>query len=247
MKTKKYLIVFIFLIISTTSSAEDINAALLNGGSLTGYVFVYQNNNRYGTYLPGTIVQIEGTNKSAVTDENGKWIINDVPAGVYNIKYSRKNFISSRDYNIQFIGTGELVLEQKYLAPIDDRTISKFTFSVTDNNFQVGGKVSSSSTYPACIAIFFSKSYEEIKPEMEFNYVGAGEISADSTDFNVLIYFSDNVTKYFNVRRGETYFIRIAAVSNKWHAPPEVNPVTRKFQILTEGINFSEAKQIVFD
>lgn len=62
----------------------------------------------------GVTVTLEGTSYSAVTDANGIWSISDLPAGTYDLMYSRDGYTRQKSCCFQFVGGGTAVAPYPY-------------------------------------------------------------------------------------------------------------------------------------
>lgn len=51
-------------------------------------------------------ISIDGTNISTTADSNGYWVLNNLPAGIHNITFSRPGFAPYREIGYQFVGGG---------------------------------------------------------------------------------------------------------------------------------------------
>jgi hypothetical protein len=58
--------------------------------------------------LEDVVVRIEGTNIMADTDEDGEFYIDEIPAGIYTISFSKKGFLKAEQHNVE-IGTENMV------------------------------------------------------------------------------------------------------------------------------------------
>jgi len=120
--SKFFLLVFlIFGSIGLQAAEKD--------GKITGKVYDGSN----GSVLPDAIIKIEGENKGAAADLDGKFEINSLKPGLYNVKISYVGYIS-KNYKVDIKGNDIVSLE----VVLDPETTTTDTVTVeavrTQNN-----------------------------------------------------------------------------------------------------------------
>ncbi|MDP4198759.1 MAG: hypothetical protein Q8922_02195 [Bacteroidota bacterium] len=89
----------------------------------------------------GVTVLIEGTNFSASTDVTGQWVIEHVPAGVYNVIVTKPSFDTDLTAEYQIIGAGTQFLEHAMIQAIPLDSIPIVSLSAVKRTYDsVGGK-----------------------------------------------------------------------------------------------------------
>ena len=105
------------------SGEAGANGTVTNG-TITGRVVRYD---EYGTLSnatwSNTSVSIDGTSFSTITDTTGSYTLNNVPAGVYTISYSKLNLANTKEQQISFPGNGKLY--------VNTSIADKATFNIT--------------------------------------------------------------------------------------------------------------------
>jgi hypothetical protein len=80
-------------------------------GTITGKVELYTDQNTPQTTDKGSVlVSIKGTTMSTLTDTTGKYTLNQVPAGIYTMVFSRGGYGVYEEQQISFPGNGKLYI-----------------------------------------------------------------------------------------------------------------------------------------
>jgi hypothetical protein len=110
-------------------------------GNINGFVNLLRSDGSRAPDLSGAIVNLDGTSLSAITDTNGKWVIPDITAGIYTIKYTKDGYGTYVDMNRQFVGGGNLYFGKITLAQPPDFfvTIDSLKTSSDSNSLTVVG------------------------------------------------------------------------------------------------------------
>ncbi len=87
----------------TSCSDPPTSQSIGNPGTLIGFVEVSSPAGSTSDHS-GTTVELEGTTLSTTTDATGRWVLNNVPAGIYTIRSSRNNCGYVRQIGFQFVG-----------------------------------------------------------------------------------------------------------------------------------------------
>ncbi|HEY3876029.1 MAG TPA: carboxypeptidase-like regulatory domain-containing protein [Candidatus Kapabacteria bacterium] len=131
------LFVLLILFISGCTNTTDPPAPLSTGATLKGTVTAYTSNAPSFVSAEGTVISIQGTAFQAIADTGGHFEIDNVPAGVYNIIFSKPGF-DSMVYPVHHIlGAGTDIIEDAYLVQESNDSVAivgssaVFTVSVT--------------------------------------------------------------------------------------------------------------------
>ncbi|MCX6155654.1 MAG: carboxypeptidase-like regulatory domain-containing protein [Candidatus Kapabacteria bacterium] len=110
----------IFIAIMLISSCKD--NSLLNGktGDLMGQISDDAGNN-----LSGVKVEVKGISQTYLTDANGKFNIQNLPIGTYDIYFSKTGYDSTAIFGLYFLG--ENVFMTTSNIPLQHKTVSKCT------------------------------------------------------------------------------------------------------------------------
>ena len=91
-------------------------------GTISGFVYLADPDTIY-TDHSGVIIQIENTAFTTSTDSNGRWSIDELPAGTYNVLLSKNGFGYYKYTSVQFIGGGEYYIGTRFLISIPNLTV----------------------------------------------------------------------------------------------------------------------------
>ncbi|MHA1342160.1 MAG: hypothetical protein ACTSO2_19490, partial [Promethearchaeota archaeon] len=86
---------------------------------ITGYIEVRDEYFNPLDDFSGVSINIKGTNYITQSDSTGKWTLTDIPAGVYDLIYSKSGFDSLLIFGFSFAGNGTAFVESgltKYFA-----------------------------------------------------------------------------------------------------------------------------------
>jgi len=104
-------------------------------GSLSGYVYLVDQNDNLLTNRSGVTVSIGGTNLSTTSDSTGKWTLNNVSTGVYQITFSKSGYDSFILPTNQFVGGGSVNIADIYL--VQRQTFGVTTSTIKDSSISV--------------------------------------------------------------------------------------------------------------
>lgn len=92
----------------------------------------------------GVLVELEGTGRSSTSNAEGEWRIENVPAGVYDITFSKMGFSSQKLFNQQFVGAGEYYSGSLDLMQLPEFSVVdvQMTPNPAEGHFEVSGMIS---------------------------------------------------------------------------------------------------------
>ncbi len=123
----KYINVFLFVILIATISfnckkteIEQFNTE----GSITGSTVVNDIFSGVWQYYTteGISVQIENTELSTVTDEDGNYTISNIPSGTYNLVFSLDGYAEMKQCGVQVIGESDYPKEIEMVRLVQKST-----------------------------------------------------------------------------------------------------------------------------
>jgi hypothetical protein len=135
-----FLLLLVCALTGCSSDSPTTSAAAT--GALEGWILPF---NPEWTDAPraGSMVAVEGTNFSATTDSLGHWRIGNLPAGTYDLSFSRSGYAPHRVIGFQFVGGGTAYLPAHIpLWEQTTATISELRAVVVDT-FRNGASVRS--------------------------------------------------------------------------------------------------------
>jgi hypothetical protein len=104
---KKYLSCLILCIILFAGcSKNDCPVCSTKTGNIMGRVELHDEDVNLIGNNSGVTVTLKGTNYSSQTDSSGNWLLKDVPAGIYDVIFSKPGYDTLFVFGYQFIGNG---------------------------------------------------------------------------------------------------------------------------------------------
>jgi hypothetical protein len=105
-------------------------------GNMVGYVIAHDTTSTSGYIdsLPnsGIRVSIDGTNYSAITDKDGRWGMDNIPPGTYNISFTKDSYAIEKMIAYRFSGNGTDFLFSTDIYQIAKRNASLVLRPFTD-------------------------------------------------------------------------------------------------------------------
>lgn len=193
-------------------------------GAVNGIVKLYDESGEAMTNLSGVVVTIPGTSISFTTIEDGKYLLNGVPAGTYNIKYSKKGF----GYAIEQVlvtGNGTLNLDFVDLHQLPIEVVDAIKYEGYDSlaaayNFLVSLKGGFTDSKLNIVLPFSSQPDVNItNPDLKIQYEVAPKIAG--INFTTQVARVRLARSYFNKYPKKIIYIRafIASGDASIHDP----------------------------
>ena len=130
---KFFLLIIFALSLSGCRSEETSPLDISLKGDIVGQIYSYGGQE-------GFIVSINGLQQQGITDERGKWIIHDVPTGIYTITFKKEGYASARIEQFQFVGGGVAHIPPFELNKLDTAKvrIDSIRFGVREGDSSLG-------------------------------------------------------------------------------------------------------------
>jgi hypothetical protein len=130
MKVHSLFLLAVLMLFLGCESDQQVTNITVTGlkGTLEGRV-------RFDDMIPpfgGVLVTIEGTNFSALSDDQGYWAVSDLPAGTYVIRYEKEGYGLKKKFGIQFVGGGISYAPEETLRPIIATHVNIFYAAAKD-------------------------------------------------------------------------------------------------------------------
>ena len=136
------------LFLSTLSvlfiSCEDNPTISISTGSIAGFVKLIAYSTDDTNDLSGFRVSIDSTDLYTLTDSSGRWQIDNVPQGIYNIRYEKVGYTHWMEQSFQFVGNGKAFVNAIYLAKLPTFQILDVLTVINNNDIQVTCKLTDS-------------------------------------------------------------------------------------------------------
>ena len=120
---------------TTESPVSSVSSTPLTG-TLKGRVQFGSMDRADYPMAPGAAtVSVEGTGISTTTDSLGRWQIDSLPAGTYDLSFTRSGFATRREVGFQFVGGGVAYLPFTFhLWKMTTVTLTDLTATIVDTS-----------------------------------------------------------------------------------------------------------------
>jgi hypothetical protein len=110
------------------------------GGSMSGFVNLFQSDGSQDANPSGVTVSIQGASLSTTTDSTGKWTINGLTTGTYTVTYTKPGYGMTEQPDVQFAGGGTDYLGTIIMAQPPNFTVKLDSAELTSvNNGSIEG------------------------------------------------------------------------------------------------------------
>jgi len=126
-----------FLIFISCEGAEGPAGPTLRGDLIGNFNLVFDQFGEPMTDKGSIEVLVEGTTpeKKTLTDAEGKFIIEDLPTGTYNLVFSKIGFQTLKIFSLQFVGGAvPLYYGAPTLSELSTTSLEEFSAEATDEN-----------------------------------------------------------------------------------------------------------------
>jgi hypothetical protein len=244
---KYNVVILLSLLIICGFKGEPDSTKTILYGNIKGLVILYDEYVNQIFDASGVTVSLEGTSLSTVTSRDGSWIIENVPAGIYNIKFSKAGYPTMKYYNRQFVGGGTLVLDDQQMERLPSLKVTflRTYSSKSPNSIIAEGSVSSNSTIPHKIIVFFSSEPITLSGTMLFNYAIDGFVDKDSVNFKTYANMEPGSKFKYGFESGEKLYAVAFTIPYWWYWFSAYNPVTKRYEINPDEFNFSNIDSVI--
>ena len=200
---KLFFILSLFILISCKDN--DLVSPLPTG-TIVGYVYL-SDGSPYKTNDNSNVnVALENTNFATITDSLGRWYFDNVPQGIYDIRFSKEGFGTTEKQGFQFVGNGTASAGIIYLQKLP--TFSVFNVSDSTEGSQVVITFSVSDTELNQYVRYFVGRTTNVKAKTPFyTFESIIYIPNLKTTFSFTI--SQNELFYYGFKSGEKAYLKI--------------------------------------
>jgi len=174
-------------------TVPDLILAANNRGNITGTVLLYNNEGTVNADNSGITVSIDNNNVSTKTGADGKWTLDSIPSGTYDITYSKDGYGSVKSMGVNHAATNHattFLSISKILNQISDIGITAIQISNFDANTNMASLIQS-GVAPNGVHIepIFANSSSSLKPVRLFfsdnaNVTAANYLTAEKERFS---------------------------------------------------------------
>lgn len=210
-KLKIYFVIsFLF---SFVVSCTDTVAPVLTG-SISGFVNLYEESGAQIKDRAGVKVYIEGRNSFAYTNTDGRYLLENVEAGIFNIVFEKAGFGIHKIIAREFVGGGDAYLYNIALLVLPSFNVTSLDIIKTNGSFpylRMSGNLSDAREYSRMVVLFFGKKENVSNDPMNYLYVNTAYVNEDSSSYSSSLYYKEYLLDSgFN--SGET--VHVAAYSS---------------------------------
>ena len=212
----KIYFVMLFLF-SFFVSCTDTVAPVLTG-SISGFVSLYEETGAQIKDKAGVKVHIEGRNNFAYTNTEGRYSLENVEAGIFNIVFEKAGFGIYKIIAREFVGGGEAYLYSVGLTKLPTFNVASIIINTNPNSFPylwMNGNLSDARNYYRVVVIFFGKSEEVSNDPQKYLYVTSFNAYPDSSSYSYSLWDKQYLIQSgFN--SGETVYVAAYSSSEYW-------------------------------
>jgi hypothetical protein len=207
------------LYIRDTLHVPDTNALKLKG-RLHGKALLYD----FGGYAPnhsGITVHFDSTPYSTVTGDSGRWTMDSLPTGTYDMVFSKEGYGTYWLFGVQFVGGGDVympTLQQVALPLIPMTTFSDIKASrvVSHGHYKV---YHIDGILPApfkgtAARIYCGRDSTVSSDPMHYTFVAFGRV--DTLTGALDAGFTDDLAPPYGLIRGERYYMAVYPVASMY-------------------------------
>ena len=180
-------------------------------GDIIGYGRLFDLNGVHSGSDSGISVSIEGTGLKTTSVRDGRWVLSNVPAGIYTLSFSYPGYGTYNYVGFQFVGGGQLYFgtQSIYQTPL---------FTVINLASKTGTAITLTGTLSGKfpngtrnVRFFVGTSAAVSSDPSQYLYSLSTAVSSTSTSFSVSISPDDPALTKAGVVSGQTiYFIAYA-------------------------------------
>ncbi len=180
------LAVSMLLLIATLSCTDTVAPVLT--GDITGFIFLIDDEGRQVKDKSGVKVSIEGRQNFTYTDSNGKYKLENVSAGIFNIVFEKEGYGLHKIIAREYTGGGQAYLYSITLIELPAFEVSSLSITKSSDNLIISGNVTGENSYYRNVMIFFSKNSNVSSDPKNYLTQITAYVYEDSSQFSRLIY-----------------------------------------------------------
>jgi hypothetical protein len=214
------LVVFSFILIGCKGEQGPPGpAGPTLSGNIQGYVRLYNEHGIPVSNRSGVSVSLEGTAYNSTSDSTGKWVLINVPAGIYTAVLRKVGYFDARMEGFQFVGGGTLSTWPLDMADVPTFTVPSImaSTSVPSQTITVSGTVSSPSPSQRAVLIFYGRTASVSYAEGSYSFAEEAAAYSNSTGFIRISSMDSTQRATYGFFTGQHIYIRAYPCS--WMGP----------------------------
>ncbi len=233
---KKLISGFIVIVLfSLLSSCTETVAPVLTG-SISGFVSLYEEDGTSIKDRSGVKVSIEGRSNFAFTNSDGRYKLENVSAGIFNIVYEKEGFGLNKIIAREFVGGGDAFIYELPLSKLPSYNVTSLNIvksTAQPQSLHIGGQVSDARDYYRHLILFFGEKISVSNNPQDYLSLRTIYIYEDSTSFGFPI---DNYRIYFlqeGFNLGDTVYAVAYSISDYGWGTQD--PLTGRYYFFNVG------------
>lgn len=231
---KRIMLAVSMLLLIATLSCTDTVAPVLTG-DITGFVFLQDHESQQIKDRSGVKVSIEGRQNFTYTDSNGKYRLENISAGIFNIVFEKEGYGLYKIIAREFPGGGEAYLHSLTLFELPAFEVSSVTIVKSSNNLIIQGSVTGVLNYYRNVLIFFDKTSNVSNDPKNYLTLRSGYVYADSSQFSSYIFDYKNWFINKGFLNDSTIYLAAYSSTDYWGGYPD--PETGRYFYTGVGSN----------
>jgi len=224
------IVSFYFLVSCTETVAPVLT------GSISGFVSLYEEDGTSIKDRSGVRVSIEGRSNFAFSNSDGRYNLENVSAGIFNIVYEKEGFGLNKIIAREFVGGGDAFIYELPLSKLPSYNVISLNIvksTAQPQTLNISGQVSDARNYYRHIRLFFGKKVSVSNHPKDYLAVNGITVYQDSISFN---YSFGNYKTYFlqeGFNLGDTVYAAAYSMSDYGWGTPD--PLTGRYYFYNVG------------
>lgn len=183
-------------------------------GDIIGIVALVNADGSQPSNRSGVTVGLEGLPLTTTTDSNGRFVLSNLNAGIFNINYSKPGYGSSKTVRYQFVGGGQAYVGNVTLCQPPSFSVSSISFGGISGagTVSINVQLSESATEQRRVFLFFGEnSSVSSNPQ---NYVGQISSTVTFSSGSGVGFLSQSTLRNAGIASGTTAYV-VAYAANQ--------------------------------
>lgn len=229
MKILKCVLLLIVLFSLLVSCTETVAPVLT--GNISGFVSLYEENGSQVNDKSGVKVSIEGRNNYAYTNIEGRYEIENIDAGIFNIIFEKEGFCLYKRTSYQFVGGGDAYLYQISLTRqpsfnVESLDISKW--GTQTHYLKISGSLNDVRNYTRYVILFFGKKENVSNNPQDYLLSSSIYVYPDSASFDNNWGDYENYFGEYGFNVGETVYVAAYSLA-RFYWEEVYDPLTGRY------------------
>ena len=174
------ILLFSFLVSCTETVAPVLT------GSISGFVYLFEEEGTQIKDRSGVRVSFEGRGNYAYTNKDGRYSLENVEAGIFNIVFEKEGFGLTKIIAREFVGGGDAYLYNIGLTKLPSFNVTSLIITKTTGSppyLRMNGNLSDARNYYRNVVIFFGKGEDVSNDPKNYLLTNSIYVYPDSSSF----------------------------------------------------------------